>query len=321
MGKMTYTTKHVIDFLKQKGITTVDANWQYTDVFAKFKVVCSKGHEWKVCWHDLQRKNRRLVCHYCSGRKLTEDEARSVVESKGGQFDVGWKYVGAKSNIIVTCARGHKWMTCITKIRRGYWCPACGSKRCHDKKRHDVEFVRSEISKKGGLVEPAWKYKNAVTPFWLTCLECNNKWSTTWNRIQQGHWCPICDVHSRVKERMFRKFLQSVFGCDFLSQRPRWLINPKTQRRLELDGYDEGLRLAFEYQGIHHYELCGFNRFSPDLLRDQQERDGVKKLLCKAHDVVLIEVPYWISPSKWPSLIQSTVDLPISQKLLLENGA
>lgn len=45
-----------------------------------------------------------------------------------------------------------------------------------------------------------------------------------------------------------------------------WNINPKTGKKLELDGFSEDLKIAFEFQGKQHYELGCFNNSDLELL-------------------------------------------------------
>jgi hypothetical protein len=88
-------------------------------------------------------------------------------------------------------------------------------------------------------------------------------------------------------EHVCRFWFQAFTMRAFVSCRPSFL------ERLELDGYCKAHELAFEYQGIQHYQYVPFmhkTRFNFEL---QQERDERKKILCKRHGIYLIVVPYW----------------------------
>jgi hypothetical protein len=79
-----------------------------------------------------------------------------------------------------------------------------------------------------------------------------------------------------------------LFGCDFLRVRPQWLrLNGK---RLELDGYNESLALAFEHQGAHHYEEQRYGATGVSQSA-QKERDAFKRKTCKKHGVTLVIIP------------------------------
>jgi hypothetical protein len=83
-----------------------------------------------------------------------------------------------------------------------------------------------------------------------------------------------------------------MFGVAFKKCRPGWLRNT-TGHRLELDGYSEELRIAFEYHGEQHYDPARTigkgdksKRFA-----GQIERDALKARLCQEAGVRLIVVP------------------------------
>ena len=63
---------------------------------------------------------------------------------------------------------------------------------------------------------------------------------------------PKLKVKSGVGEEATRKLFELYCGKPFVSVRPDWLKNPQTGRNLELDGYNEELALAFEFDGEHH---------------------------------------------------------------------
>jgi hypothetical protein len=69
-------------------------------------------------------------------------------------------------------------------------------------------------------------------------------------------------------------------------------INPATGRALELDLYNEQLRLAVEYHGPQHYIADHhFNRQARGGFEAQQARDLFKEGYCRLHRITLIEVP------------------------------
>lgn len=81
--------------------------------------------------------------------------------------------------------------------------------------------------------------------------------------------------------------------------RPKWLVNPKTQARLELDVYCEALAVAVEYNGIQHYVYDDEHKKNPwcknfDDFDSQIWRDGVKKQVCNELGLTLLIVPYWV---------------------------
>jgi len=93
-------------------------------------------------------------------------------------------------------------------------------------------------------------------------------------------------------ETKCRRIFENIFKTDFPKVRPSFMINDKTGKRLELDGYNEKLKLAFEYQGQQHYNFSPYFHKSQEDFAKQTYRDKRKKELCKQHDITLIEIPY-----------------------------
>jgi len=92
-----------------------------------------------------------------------------------------------------------------------------------------------------------------------------------------------------------RNTLERIFpGFKFPSRRPAWNLNPLTGNRMEIDCYNNKLRIAVEYNGKQHYENVKNFHKQKNEFKAQQKRDIAKQLNCEAKDVKLIVVPYWI---------------------------
>lgn len=99
--------------------------------------------------------------------------------------------------------------------------------------------------------------------------------------------------YSRSKETKIRKWLEKKFGVPFKKKRPKWNKNPLTGKALELDMYNEGLKLAIEFQGRQHFEFVEkFHKTQADFEMGRK-RDQFKRLNCQRNKVKLVEIPYW----------------------------
>lgn len=88
-----------------------------------------------------------------------------------------------------------------------------------------------------------------------------------------------------------RRIVESIFKTPFSSVRPDFLKNPKTGKNLELDMYNEDLKLAIEYQGAQHRIYTPFFHKSYGDYLDQVARDNYKKKKCSDYGIDLICVP------------------------------
>lgn len=94
-------------------------------------------------------------------------------------------------------------------------------------------------------------------------------------------------------EQRCRAYLEKTLGVPFPKARPWFLNNPITGAVLELDCFNEQLRLAVEYQGEQHYKYVSHFHKSRDAFQNGRYRDAIKRDLCKKNSIILIEVPHY----------------------------
>lgn len=93
-----------------------------------------------------------------------------------------------------------------------------------------------------------------------------------------------------------RKVLEYIFRKPFNKARPDFLRNPVTggNFNLELDCYNESLRLAVEYNGAQHYKYIPYFHRNKEHFVNQKYRDDMKRRICREKGICLIEVPYTV---------------------------
>lgn len=98
-----------------------------------------------------------------------------------------------------------------------------------------------------------------------------------------------------TKEEQWRDIFEKITGHAYPTVRPYWLVNPKTGRKLELDGYSAELRSAFEYNGRQHYEFPNSFHKTREEFDRQVERDALKAETCREMGIDLVVIPYNLS--------------------------
>lgn len=125
----------------------------------------------------------------------------------------------------------------------------------------------------------------------------------------------------KKREEMCRRVFEEVYQKPFPKVRPDFLVNPhprsrrdgKKARNLELDGYNEELKIAFECNGKFHYKPHVFTRSAEDH-KYQIWKDRYKRKRCDELGITVIPIPYNIPKRKIREWIEE--NLPHYQEVL-----
>jgi hypothetical protein len=206
---------------------------------------------------------------------------RKFARLKGGDC-LSNKYRGNRFKLKWRCRADHIWFQKSSHILRGVWCPKCSGRGIYSAK------YLNEIAKQRGGKCISKKY---VNPYALLSWECSfgHRWQACMNNVVNNkRWCPECPRY--IKEKICRLTFETIFKEKFPNTRPTWLLNERGNK-MELDGYSEKLKLAFEHQGEQHYSKgTHFIKTKRKLLRRIAD-DRLKRILCKRNGVTLIEIP------------------------------
>lgn len=102
-----------------------------------------------------------------------------------------------------------------------------------------------------------------------------------------------------------RETLERLFSRPFDKIRPDSLRNPiDTDANLELDCYNDELKLAVEYNGIQHYKYTPYFHKTKETFHNQKYRDYIKRQLCRENGICLIEVPYTVKNDEIPEFLR-----------------
>jgi len=252
----------------------------YVNSLTKLQWVCSQGHTWMATPGNV-RVGR--WCPTCRGTPAhTLEDMQRLAESRGGVC-LSSAYRDARTLLRWRCAHGHEWEAAPTSlISRKSWCPHCAG--CA---RLSLTVFQAKAQALGGCCMST-AYNNTRTHLTFICSQ-GHTWTSRPDHILDGHWCPYCQDLSG--EASCREWLEAHFGVPFPKVWPLWL-RPSRRRKLQLDGYNEELQLAFEYQGAQHFRYTPWFHRSPSDFTAQLARDVEKRSLCESRGVFLIVIPY-----------------------------
>jgi len=165
------------------------------------------------------------------------------------------------------------------------WCKYC------DTRYHLSDIQKLAEGHKGKCLCLEKDFKNNDTDMLFLCAN-NHEFISRGRYIVAGSWCNICNDSNG--EIISRRILEFIYSCEFTKAHPEFLKNEKGYN-LELDGYNEELKIAFEYNGGQHYKHIPFFHKTDDALLKIQERDKLKVILCKQNGIHLIVIPYTVN--------------------------
>jgi hypothetical protein len=282
-SRRKYTIKNMQDLAHSRGGICLSTNFE--SVIKKLTWECSEGHQWEATPHKIHQGRWCPICAKgIRGEKRkthTIHEMKAFAHQKKGEC-LSSTFNHVKSKLLWQCDQGHQWEANADNIiNGGKWCPICAGNQ--KKNLQDMQIL---AEKRGGkCLSTVYQGVNEKL-----CWECKegHQWETIPSVIIRGGWCPECSAG--LGERICRVFFDELFECSFKKSRPDWL-RTLDGYQMELDGYCESLALAFEHQGLQHYEQIKHFHSLQDKLLKIQNRDKLKEYLCKINGVKLIQIP------------------------------
>ena len=307
--QVKYSIKDMKDFASKKKGKCLSK--EYKNAHTKLDWECGNGHQFSNTWNVVQQgtwckqctneaRKGKWVNQFGDASKFQKNELnnlKALAKSKDGKC-LSNQYINSRRKLKWQCEEGHIWEASPLHIKNNRWCPICGRKKANESMRenaskagHNLDYMQDMAKQRGGICLSK-EYINMTTKMKWQCKEGHIWWSTPFSLKREKTWCPICSTG--VSERICKKYFEKIFGEKFTKKRPKWLISSKGSR-MELDGFCDKLKLAFEYNGRQHYEDIGhFRKNGKEYIEKRKIDDKLKHKLCKDRKIILIEVPYTV---------------------------
>jgi hypothetical protein len=258
---------------------------------------CRLGHRWSSSVITARNGHWCKACSFAKQAKTYLDKrmekAHKIAADRGGKV-VSGLIPSAHFKIVWECSEGHSWEAKLNTVdTKCSWCPRCAVSRNGAKYRDRflekrLKDARAVAKRHGGECLDNVVYNTRSVLRW----KCSrgHVWSAQLSNVfYNGTWCPSCRHRG---EQICREVFESKFCFRFPKTNPAWLRGRiPGERALQLDGFCQELRLAFEYDGPQHRMVDGvFNRCRNDLMK-AQKRDEWKDSQCAKAGVILIRIP------------------------------
>jgi hypothetical protein len=160
-------------------------------------------------------------------------------------------------------------------------------------KRQHIYFNKYKkiVEQKGGImISTISDYNNAHSKLRIKCSN-NHEFECTLNNLSKNEWCSKCKL--KINEMVTLCALEHLFEKKFIKIRPNWLKN-NDGNNLEIDCFNEELKLCVEYNGIQHYKYIEYFHRTYDNFIKRHEFDKIKKNKCIDKGYIFIDIPYYI---------------------------
>ncbi|MCG7346083.1 hypothetical protein MHZ92_18380 [Sporosarcina sp. ACRSL] len=257
---------------------------EYVNNREKLRWRCEKDHEWESSASNIKSGK---WCPRCAKRKVIIEDMEDLAQSRGGNF-LSNNYNGKYVKLKWKCKEGHMWESTPATIRSGSWCPVCAKKSTLT--ISDMDLLAAE---RGGKCLSI-NYINSGTLLQFVCKD-GHQWETNYRNISKGSWCPSCNDSNG--EQKSRYLLEQLLGLEFKKTRK------VLKRGLEIDGYNEKLKVGFEFRGIQHYQYVPYFHRTIRGYHELIKRNRDKESQCEQKEIKLLIIPYSVEEESDESLV------------------
>lgn len=293
MKKLKYQLEFVTSYLKEKNISVISENY----ISSKVPICCKCdicNTEWKAQFSNLKFGQG---CPSCSRIRASNKHRKSIPElielfKNKNVIPLNIEtYQHAKTNILSKCKICQfEWNTTYSRlILENKGCPNCKNLKLSKTKTLSIEDVKLRLESHNIILNGI--YINSTTPLKCKCKKCEHEWiSSGLNYIENTNaTCQNCNNLKFLSEKICRLILEDIFNVKFSKI---YLPIPSIKgSKLELDGYNDELKIAFEHNGPQHYYPKWYGKSNKNInykFEIQCKNDILKQEWCKNNNIALI---------------------------------
>lgn len=262
-----YTTERVKSIVELEGYELLEP---FKTVHDKLQLRCWCGRLYAVRF-----KNWLHLGHRCShGKKeqLTYDLVKQKVNAVGYVL-LSTEYTGANELLKMWCGNTeHKpYFVKYGDFQQGHRCPMCNGGVSFQ-----YDIIKKRIEENDGYELISTEYINSSTKLDIKCPN-EHIFKMRWNDFQQGHRCPTCFLsayRSKAEAEITEWIHQHYPHLTVINNDRTHIVNPLTNRYLELDIWLPELNKAIEFNGIH-WHSGNYAKYKDSVKANQCETSAI----------------------------------------------
>jgi hypothetical protein len=287
------TTEWLINESRMKFNDSLDySKTIYINALTNIEFRCKK-HNFIFFQKSNNHLNSSIPCKKClieHKRNLFSDDLDSFKSKMMNLFGDIFSfenciYLNQRTNVRLTCKiHNIEVINQPQQFLKGIGCKICSQEAIQKSRSENTLLEIKEYLKKINGKCLTTSYINNETNLEFEC-EKGHKFFESWSDVKNSlRWCPKCSPNKLIGETLARLMLEHLLNIDL----PSTYI--KDMEGLQLDGYNEQNKIAFEYQGYQHYSKNSHFHDSENQYNSQLQRDQKKKELCIKNNITLIEI-------------------------------
>jgi hypothetical protein len=246
----------------------------YINNQTKLLVKCPEGHEYETTFNIFKKGHR---CFECT--KHSTKEFEKMINNDGYSLVSDNIYKDVYTKFIVQCPKKHQYKTTFKSFSRGNRCPVCNINNKKDK-YDDIKMIIEK--EKYELLSDT--YEDSHKKLDVRCPE-GHEYSVKWCKFKRGQRCSQCSNRVSKQEKELQDYIESL-GYDIIRNDRTQILNPLTDKNLELDIWIPDKNKAIEYNGTY------WHSFEKRKINDKIKKDQCKQ---KGIDLLIVNEEKWQS--------------------------
>jgi hypothetical protein len=222
------------------------------------------------------------------------------------------EYKNYITKVTIACIYHGDFEQFVSDHLRGCGCQTCGvNSKIKLQTKDEKVFIKQCDEKHDNFYDYSQTvYENCKSMIDIICPNHGLFNQRASAHLNDGQGCPSCTWYKT--EETSRTIIEELMETKFPKKRPKWLFG------LELDCYNENLKLAVEINGLQHYEFVPFFHETEEDFEYQKFKDQKKIRLCKEKKVCLIIIPHTYTYKKPKQLRRFIYKQLVKREFILE---